>query len=227
MQLRKTIKRDIDQNLDINNMENVEQVLQERELTTELIQSLNKPELELVAVELFEYTKTQAKSIKKADLIKELCSKLESERESSKTPLTQEEIYEHNRKTVERFVRNEDNQKSAISIALNIRNAFGREWFTVSDLHRAFLHSRENQRNQITQEYPPTEAVELIKQLPDLKTLEEVKAQLETLTLFNLVRKDIHPKGKKPTKYKITTAIINRSIQRQANLEKSLKAEEV
>lgn len=177
----------------------VEEILNgEGELTTQALRDLDYEGLVTVATELFEVK--DAKSIEH-EVLYTVCSGL----------LTAE-TDKSNRATVESFVRNLDNQEKAVSMAINIRNVFGRDWFEAEALAAAYRHHIQKNIEKNAKDEDKERLKKEFKDNPPTK--ESVTAELSTLSLFGLVKKQSFKGGTK-VKYKIVMTLVTRALERK------------
>jgi len=170
----------------------------EGELTPQVLQELTHEELVSVAIKLFEIDDAALQSYD--DLLINCIGILKQETDNS------------NRDVVERFVRDLDNQEKAVSMALNIRNVFGRDWFEAEALAAAYRH--HIQKN-IEKNAKAEDKARLKKEFHDNPpTKESVIAELSTLSLFGLVKKQSFKGGTK-VKYKIVMTLVTRALERR------------
>lgn len=177
------------------------------ELTPESLDKLKAVDLRKVASQLFE--------------IKNVASFTKDQLLHKMKEMLTEFQHEEDMKTVESFVRNMDNQERAVRNALNIRNAFDRNWFEPADLARAYKRAITGNIAKIKDSEEKLKAEQEFHDNPP--TVDSVKAELATLSLFGLVKKKSFGNGKK-TKYKIVMTVVVKAMERKKKEEEAKKA---
>ena len=181
------------------------------ELTPEALGKLKLADLRKVATDLFEIEGVE--KFKKDELLykmKEMLAEFQ---------------FAEDRKTIESFVRNMDNQERAVQTALNIRNAFDRNWFEPSQLATAYRRAMTSNIAKIEDKEEKIKAEREFHDNPP--TAESVTGELATLSLFGLVKKKTFGQGKKSrTKYKIVMTVVVRALERKKKEEEAKEANE-
>lgn len=192
----------------------VDDILGEKDITPELLNSLDKNDLKIVAKDLFGLSKKQIEENSKhnGQLASHLILLLEEELNDMVSDMSDEEIaHEKNKDVVRRFVSNQDNQSKAVALAMQIREGFERNWFTVRELQQAIIKTR---RRKVAKLKGAGKFKE-INELPEIETIDELRNRLGVLQLFGLVKVKSDPKGKRPSKYKVVLTVVQRTLKRQ------------
>lgn len=114
-----------------------------------------------------------------------------------------EALQKYNQSIVSRFVKNEKNQQDAVRLALQLKNLRS-SWFSSQEMFDVIKSDRV--------------VAEVKKNVP---TEADLKARLETLRLFGLVKKKSHSHGR--MKFKIFLGTIHKAmveIKRKQELER-------
>jgi hypothetical protein len=197
----------------------VDVILGDHDVTPNFLKEQTKEDLFILAKDLFELPDDEIVG-KQANLAQHLTSILETTAKEMKTP-NEGDLHTQNKKTVEDYVRDENNQRQAVDLAIQIRHAYDRKWFTSRDLHEAI----KLRRNQKIVENRTLEADKL-HDIIDLETIDELNNRLSVLSLFGLVKLKSDPKGKRPTKYKVVLTVIQKAIDRKKAADKAIEASE-
>lgn len=178
------------------------------DITLEMLDQLSDIELRIIASKLFEIKDPLAFS---RDQLLYQCREILVENQ-----------HKASRKTVEDFIRNQDNQTRAVKMALNIRSAFDRNWFEVEELLHVYKKNMERNAQKLKDK--PQESEKIFEEIKALNA-EKIKAELATLSLFGLVKKQSFKGGRK-VKYRIVMTVVVTAMEREKKLKEKQKQEE-